>query len=100
MSIPRLCLAASSVLGFSTLTKEDKVLVENPSLEKVLKELEDNSGGPNDKSLRKQQNEELQKAIISAKNLCWIKMSEAAIPGLIIGVSIDGKTAFKHGTKT
>ena len=99
MAIPRLCLAASSVLGFSTLAKEDKVLVENPSIESVLKDLND-TGGPNAKSLGQLKNEELQKAITSAKNLCWIKMSESAIPGLIIAVSVDGKTVFKHGTKT
>ena len=99
MSIPRLCLAASSVLGFSTLAKEDKVPVENPSLESVLKDLND-TGGPHAKSLGQLKNEELQKAITSAKNLCWIKMSESAIPGLIIAVSVDGKTVFKHGTKT
>ena len=51
----------------------------------------------NDKSLKKMQTEQLQKAIASSKNLCWLKMSESATPGLIIAVSIDGKTVFKHG---
>ena len=62
MSIPRLCLAASSVLGFSTLAKEDKVLVENPSLESVLKDL-DNTGGPNAKSLAQQKKKSYKKQL-------------------------------------
>ena len=98
MALPRLCIAATSVIGLTSLTagsKEQKVL-ENPSLEKVLKDLED-SANPNDKSARTKANEDLQKAINAAKSLCWIKMSESAIPGLVIGVSVDGKTVFKHG---
>ena len=100
MKISRLCLAASSVIGISSIAAKEEKVLENPSAEKVLKEVDDiHIGGPNAKSPRQLQNEELQKAITSAKNLCWIKMSESAIPGLVIGVSVDGKTAFKHGTK-
>lgn len=97
MKISRLCLAASSVIGISSIAAKEEKVLENPSVEKVLQDI--HIGGPNAKSPRQLQNEELQKAITSAKNLCWIKMSESAIPGLVIGVSVDGKTAFKHGTK-
>ena len=52
---------------------------------------------PNEKSIKKLQDEALQKAITSSKNLVWTKMSISAIPGLVIGVSVDGKTVWRHG---
>ena len=52
---------------------------------------------PNEKSIKKLQDEALQKAIASSKNLVWTKMSISAIPGLVIGVSVDGKTVWRHG---
>ena len=51
----------------------------------------------NDKSARKIQEEKLQKIITDSKNLCWLKMTGSAIPGLVIAVSVDGKTVFRHG---
>ena len=51
----------------------------------------------NDKSARKIQEEKLQKLITETKNLCWLKMTGSAIPGLVIAVSVDGKTVFRHG---
>ena len=51
----------------------------------------------NDKSARKIQEEKLQKIIIESKNLCWLKITGSAIPGLAIAVSVDGKTVFRHG---
>ena len=52
---------------------------------------------PNDKSARKVQEEKLQKIITESKNLCWLKITGSAIPGLAIAVSVDGKTVFRHG---
>ena len=51
----------------------------------------------NDKSARKVQEEKLQKMVADSKNLCWLKMTGSAIPGLVIAVSVDGKTVFRHG---
>ena len=51
----------------------------------------------NDKSARKVQEEKLQKIITESKNLCWLKITNSAIPGLAIAVSVDGKTLFRHG---
>ena len=51
----------------------------------------------NDKSARKLQEEKLQKIITESKNLCWLKITNSAIPGLAIAVSVDGKTVFRHG---
>ena len=51
----------------------------------------------NDKSARKIQEEKLQKIITESKNLCWLKITNSAIPGLAIAVSVDGKTLFRHG---
>ena len=57
----------------------------------------DTSNNPNDKSVKKLQEEALQKAIASTKNLVWTKMNYSAVPGLVIGVSVDGKTVYRGG---
>ena len=57
----------------------------------------DTSNNPNDKSVKKLQDEALQKAIVSTKNLVWTKMNYSAVPGLVIGVSVDGKTVYRGG---
>ena len=59
----------------------------------------DTSNNPNDKSVKKLQEEALQKAIASTKNLVWTKMNYSAVPGLVIGVSVDGKTVYRGGNK-
>ena len=41
----------------------------------------------------------LDKAVGTAKKLVWAKMSESGAPGLAIGVSVDGKTVFRHGER-
>ena len=102
MKIPRLCLAATSVFGLHFA--DQKLRPVNDSLLEGLV-LPDGSSNANDasdtqandKSIKKMQTEHLQRAIASAKNQCWLKMSESGIPGLIIAVSVDGKTVFKHG---
>ena len=56
------------------------------------------SSNPNDKSVRAIQEQHLQKATNITKSLVDTKMCQSAIPGLIIGVSVNGKTVFRKGT--
>ena len=59
--------------------------------------LENVDTSANEKSARKLQEEARHKVIQQAKNMVWIKMTESAVPGLVIAVSVDGKTVFRHG---
>ena len=52
---------------------------------------------PNDKSRRMQAEERLKKAIQKSRDLCFAKCYEDGIPGLVVGVSVNGRIAWKHG---
>ena len=83
----KLCVISSAFLGLNKVCAEEKTFKKEPNLDSII----------NEKSAKKVQEEKLQKFINEAKNLCWLKMTESAIPGLVIAVSVDGKTVFKHG---
>lgn len=76
-------------------SKETSMLENNYKPTSLFQIEEINSA--NDKSARKVQEEKLQKIITESKNLCWLKITNSAIPGLAIAVSVDGKTLFRHG---
>lgn len=52
---------------------------------------------PNELGKQQQQSEKLQKAISRARDIAISKMYEAGAPGLVVGVSVDGKSVWKHG---
>ena len=97
-SAQRLMFATSGLCGglyFVDHSQFDANKTLQPNLNLTNCDAEINN--PNEKSVRKMQDEALQKAITTTKNLVWSKMCQSAVPGLIIGVSVDGKTVYRHG---
>ena len=52
---------------------------------------------PNETSKQQAQAEKLKSAISRARNLVWCKMYECGAPGMVIAVSVNGKTVWQHG---
>ena len=85
-------------VGFCQLQSSLKAEESKPKSSKLKSDFYiEEINNANDKSARKIQEEKLQKLITETKNLCWLKMTGSAIPGLVIAVSVDGKTVFRHG---
>ena len=92
------CALVGSLGGFAGLYQlQSKVNAEDSKLNQDSTFFIEEINTANDKSARKLQEEKLQKLIAETKNLCWLKMTGSAIPGLVIAVSVDGKTVFRHG---
>ena len=88
----------SGFVAFCQLQSSLKAEESKPKSSKLKSDLYiEEINNANDKSARKIQEEKLQKLITETKNLCWLKMTGSAIPGLVIAVSVDGKTVFRHG---
>ena len=65
--------------------------------EGVLDELAETVTKPNEMSKQQAQAEKLTAAITKARNLVWCKMYESGSPGMVVCVSVNGKTVWQHG---
>ena len=65
--------------------------------EAVLDELAETVTKPNEMSKQQAQAEKLKAAITKARNLVWCKMYESGAPGMVVCVSVNGKTVWQHG---
>ena len=65
--------------------------------EGVLDELAETVTKPNEMSKQQAQAEKLKAAITKARNLVWCKMYESGAPGMVVCVSVNGKTVWQHG---
>ena len=64
-------------------------------------ETSNNPDNANDsQSRRQQQQERLKTAVAKSRDLCVSKLYESGIPGLVVAVSVNGKTLWKHGIHT
>jgi len=52
---------------------------------------------PNEMSKQQAQAEKLKAAITRTRNMVWCKMNEAGVPGMVVAVSLNGKTVWQHG---
>jgi len=53
--------------------------------------------GPNEQGRQHSQQEKLKAAINKARDLCWCKMYESGSPGMVVCISVNGKTVWQHG---
>ena len=60
-------------------------------------DVDDSAARPNEQGKQQQATLKLKAAIERSKPMIWAKLYEAGIPGLVIAVSVDGKTVWKHG---
>lgn len=96
----KLCALASAFVGLQHNLNKPIFAEEKRSLDLdldlLIQQTQDSSSSAN-KSPRAELQAKLDKAKNEAKSLIWSKMNESAIPGLVIAVSVDGKTLFRQG---
>lgn len=97
----KVCALASSLVGLQHFYHKSINAEENKSLDlnldDFLQQNQNSSNASTNKSPRAELQAKLDKAKNDSKSLIWSKMNESAIPGLVIAVSVDGKTLFRQG---
>jgi hypothetical protein len=101
-SATTICASAiSGICGFYYLKERNLIKADKNVDEIIFHQIADKKGAeiikPNELSKQQMQQEKLKISIANSKNLCWTKMYEAGIPGLVIAVSVDGKTVWTSG---